>query len=398
MSKWLNNSLYQGESRNSNDTEFGMLFSCTKNAGEDGLYKWTIKKAVLNDIDRSYIQLYLFKSNLDELASLVIGKGLITEDEKVNPKLEEFKKTLGMSDINFFNEVLRIRQTKGNLAITLTKVQDPITGNEVDRFVIIPPEKLVIFTRNKEEGYGLSSLAGFGIQKTRNETVMLNWATSILVRNQVGSIFGLPPLIVNNAMTKGIINDIQKYNISHANGGQKAQLVSYTHPNKDEIVSVDNMIEQNQKLQQLLKGNQRVISTNLETKVVTLEESKESDQFYNHISETYPFYSAKLAGISPSMSINPKNINRATASQEYKAMIQKTIIPLNSTLSQIAQTMYDIWLMTTNQNDSTRIRLAPPKENLDVGLDPTNIWQLVDKKIITIDEARKMLNLPPLAS
>jgi hypothetical protein len=393
MSKWL----YQSDSGNknytTNDTEFGKLFNCDKIPSQDNLYKWTIKKDVLNNIDRAYIQLYLFKSNLDDLASLVVGNGLVTKDGKVNETLNKFKQSLGMSDISFFNEVLRLRQTKGNLAITLTTIQNPITGQKEYRFVIIPPEKLAIVTKTNEDNYGLATMEYFGVTNGK-QVDQLEWESSILIRNQTGTIFGLPPLIINNAMTQGIINDIQKYNLSHANGGQKAQLVSYTSPDKDtRIVSGDDLKAQNESLKRMLNSNQKVIATNLEAKVITLEEAKESDQFYNHISETYPFYSAKLAGISPSMAINPKNINRATASQEYKAMIQKTVLPLNSTLSQVAQKMMDIWLVYTNNPNNVEIKLSQPKEDLDVGLDPTNIWQLVDKKIITINEARKMLNL-----
>jgi hypothetical protein len=182
MSKWLASSLYQGDNNSKNDTEFGKLFTCTKIAGQEDLYKWTIKKDVLSNIDRAYIQLYLFKSNLDDLASLVVGNGLVTEDGKQNRILEEFKNTLGISDIGFFNEVLRLRQTKGNLAITLTTIDNPVSGESEYRFIIVPPEKLAIVTRTNEENYGLARMEYFGVVKNK-EVIKLEWESSILVRN-----------------------------------------------------------------------------------------------------------------------------------------------------------------------------------------------------------------------
>jgi hypothetical protein len=379
---------YNLYNKSNSNTEFDKFFD-SKTA--DNQTVWSIKKKILDTTDIFYFNLPRIKDALALKAQLTLNDGIVFEEEKdetpTNQKLlEEFQDSFPHSkSLEFLTDLIRIRETKGNVLI--------IYSIKSQRWEIIEPHRFKVITNSANSLNAKYNIIGFKVKNYgKEETFLLKENPNIIFwRSSPSSVFGVPPLMIGEQTSLAICAEIKRqYLISNSGAFSKKVLMLKENQNLSEEDSLRLANDLNITLQDPTKA---VTVTNYSFDTAELKQIDSNSTFWTDISDGYIHHTASLTGIGASMLVSPKTINRATKEQEYKEMIQYSIQPLNREVTKLVQRMFEIWSTLTNQALNFQITIQNPRSALDVAVSTSELLNLEKEKIITTNELRRMLGL-----
>jgi hypothetical protein len=350
---------------------------------------YSINKNVLSFVQRAYMQLPFLSQAYRIKQGLVINKGIIFTDEKLQNNatetdtktLQEFKQSFGGTP--FLIELLRILETKGNAIVCYT---------EDNKFIILDPANFYAITRSNDESIAQYDIIGYGY-RNKNKYIVLNPATTIPVWTTPKSVLGIPNLIIEQDLLLGILADGEEFKAIKQNKGYKKTILSaYTSESGvKKMAEAQDVVTLSKQINDLtFDPTKSAIIVNQQLDNTELPTIESDNKFYDNL-EIKAMVAANIAGIPPQMLMSGKNINRSNTDQNYKSKIQSNIQPMNDLLSNVVQNMANIW--AEKQNTKLEVTIDNPKSNLDIEMNVKDILESVKIGLITNDEARKLLNL-----
>jgi len=408
---WIDNS---AGDFNSSDFEFSQYFQSKKiKIGEKNLFLWRIKKKTLEEVDAIFFNLPGYKKAISNIAQLVIGKGILAENEKteaVENQLKEFLATFPGGQLYFLWETCRLVLTKGNCLVSLLDFSEDDKNPDYN-FVNINPENFgVLNPSNKPIGRYIANkfvyIYGGDVTKI-DESNLLDSNSTIHLKSTLSGILGVPPTIINATFSNAVLKDILSWLQTKSRGGLKKNMVNFSTTDSNggtnylsttskdpETVKATIQIKKDLE-KSLVDSKTNTVIVGSDFKIGELSPAENSQDFKTFINEVYPLYTANLAGVAPYSLLPPKSVNRSTTEEQYKEMIQNTIQPLNNYLSEKIQKLYEIWCEKSGKDVMLKLTLDNPKPELSIQKSVADILKAVELGIIDIDEARAELGLNP---
>lgn len=387
------------------EQEFGAFFQRSR-AG-NGNWVWKLKKSVITDCDRFFINLPNYAQSLDQFIKLVVNHGILIKEKNGrasrdgnNSDFNEFLGTMPEGDKSFLWELIRIYKTKGNALLNLVQQED---GSLI--WDIYTPDRFAIETKAQDEKTAKNTIANvYYLPQQGKPTLIEEIQNLILVKANPSGILGVPPIIFNSYFSNAIISDVKKFAQAKQNGAYKKQFLS---PLKVEVASSGQKTyrklsasKDNNELAQLREDVNRALSdaynsiqiTDVEFTASEISPMEADRDFIELYPEAYAMHVAKLTGLAPYM-VMAKEPNRSVTEQQYKEMIQMQIQPLNNYFTNIIKKMYQVWCQATGKTTSLDLTLENPKASLDMVIDGPTLYKLLSIGAVDLDEIRNMIGL-----
>jgi hypothetical protein len=389
-----------------NSFEFSQFFTKKKLPG--GKVGYRVKKEALKQTDILYFSLPKCGKAIDIISKTSVNKGIEilkgTGDKEQASEadlkmVEDFSKTLLPSPIEFLEDVVRMKRTKGNLLLVLSETKK---GSKAYLWAIIEPERFSVVSNSENEVLSKYDIDSYLLHK-KEGVQDLDKNYTLFVRSSPASILGVPPLLFNHLYSKTIVADVKKNFQIQENGAFKKSLanakkieikngqVQYRSITNKELakISADILMCQSD-------PNKSIQITDVEVNLTELPTIEADPAFTERYDKSYVLHTASVTGVAPYRLLPPESINRATAQQQYSEMIEDTIQPLNNSLSILIQKMFDIWFSTTTKNDSKiKLTIQNPKPMLDIDVTAKDLGDMEKNKQIKTNELRDRISLEP---
>lgn len=398
---------------NSSDFEFSQYFQSKKiKFGEKDLYLWRIKKKTLKEVDAIFFNLPGYKKAISNIAQLVIGKGILAENEKTEAVENQLKKFLGTfpgGQLHFLWETCRLVLTKGNCLTSLLDFSEDDKNPDYN-FVNINPENFgVLNPSNKPIGRYIANkfVYIYGDVPKIDESNLLDSNSTIHLKSTLSGILGVPPTIINATFSNAVLKDILSWLQTKSRGGLKKNMINFSTTDSNggtkylsttskdpETVKATTQIKKDLE-KSLVDPKTNTVIVGSDFKIGELSPAENSQDFKTFVNEVYPLYTANLAGVAPYSLLPPKSVNRSTTEEQYKEMIQNTIQPLNNYISEKIQKLYEIWCEKSGNKAILKLTLDNPKPELSIQKSVADILEAFKLGVIDIDEARAEIGLNP---
>ncbi len=389
-----------------NSFEFSQFFTKKKLPG--GKVGYRVKKEALKQTDILYFSLpkcgkaidIISKTSVNKGIEILKGTGAKEQASEADLKLiEDFSKTLLPSPIEFLEDVVRMKRTKGNLLVVLSETKK---GSKVFLWAIIEPERFSVVSNNENEILSKYDIDSYLLHK-KQDTQELDKNYTLFVRSSPASILGVPPLLFNHLYSKTIVADVKKNFQIQENGAFKKSLatakkiefkngiVTYRQLTPKELDKVSTDIATCQS-----DPNKSILLSDTEVNTTELPTIEADPAFTERYDKSYVLHTASVTGVAPYRLLPPESINRATAQQQYSEMIEDTIQPLNNSLSILIQKMFDVWCLTTSKDISKiKLTIQNPKPMLDIDVTAKDLGDMEKNKQIKTNELRERISLEP---
>ena len=387
----------------SNTLEFSQFFN--KKKLSNGKVAFRVKKEALKQADILYFTLpkcgraidIICKTTVNKGVEILVGSGAEGKVQDADEKLvKEFLKSMRPNPIEFLEDIVRIKKTKGNLLVSLAET---VSLPKTYIWGIIEPERFSVVSNVENDILSKYDIDSFVLHKKRG-VVDLDKKTTLFVRSSPASILGVPPLLFNHLYSKTIVAEIKKNFQIQDNGAFEKSLmtvkkieiqtgeVKFKAMTKKEIGDLSEQIKSCQ--QDPTKSIQIV---DVEVDIKTLPTIKFDPTFNDRYDESYTIHTASITGVAPYRLLPPASINRATAQQQYSEMIEDTIQPANSSLSNLVQAMFEIWCAITKKESNIVLTVQNPKPMLDINVSAGDLANMEKNKQIKTNELRDRLSL-----
>lgn len=394
--------------------EFSKFFESKKikNFDNSDAYLWRVSNHTLKMVDTIFFDLPGLKSSIAKISKIVIGKGIINKNIDKETEIEKKQKELFLKSfpgghLRFLWETYRLIETKGNCLISLVDFSDKKDTEKENiedfNWINIGPENFGISVQTDKPlaKYLQGDFIYFSSKKALNvqNHQKLNSENTIHLKSELSSVLGVPPIIINGTFSNAILSDINSFNQTKKRGGTKKQLMTlYTETES----GIRKYVDENDRKQFQNDMNKAIASSkthtavsNVEAKIQEIVPAESNEDFQDLMESVYPMFIANLVGIAPYSLLPPKSINRATAEEQYKEMIQQTVQPMNNLLSEKVQEMYQIWCKATGEEATMELTLDNPKPQLTLQKNLLDLIKAANSGIITIDEVRSEMGLNP---
>jgi hypothetical protein len=345
------------------------------------LYVWDIEQKYKNMVDKIYLNLPFYAKSIEIGSKIALGQGISPIDKSKNndPVYTEFLESFSS---NMFYDCYKEYKTTGNFAISLVKSED----NKTSRFVMFNLNKIVFVTSNNDNDLAEYGLVGVAV-KSNKGYVMLDEKNTIVVRSSPTTVLGLPPSLLQHQLSINILNDIK----ANEKKGFKKDLVTFSNMDGSEV-ETSEIKDLGTKLKTLVAEiDTPVLTTNKQVAIQRLDPYSENVKFSDNMNNLYILHATKLAGIAAYMIMSPKNINRSTAEQQYKEMLEYDIKPINMMFTTILNRMYQIWCKASDKVSELQLTIPNPKANIDMYVAAQDIIKLFEMQVLTREEVRASL-------
>jgi hypothetical protein len=358
----------------------------TKKLIANGKYKLhTINLEVIKAVNTYYTQLPNLANLLYKSAKLAVNKGIEKEDSTIEG-LEPFFETLGGENTDFLISLAQAIQSKSNVVLYLNI--DSTTGKPI--WKIIEPRYFGILTDAETDGFDVFMKKAFCLIKNGNLMEVLDQDFTIFYQtlgNNFGSIYSIPRLYLSNLISDAILFDQVNFVESKKCEKYDKQLAIVDGGTPKEIKELSDDINNG-----MANPKKAVHVTSAKvTQILELSKIKVNPDFKDYMDTTYAQHIANLADVAGYMNQNASNLNRASAEQLYKEMIQSNSQSLNNILSGLVKKMYKITRKVSPELPDVEITVANPLYELDLNIDMKNLIQATKEGYITVDEFRKKL-------
>jgi hypothetical protein len=385
----------------SNSLEFSQFFSKKKLAG--GKIAFRVKKEALSQVDILYFTLPKCGKAIDIVCKTTVNKGVqilkgsgekdeITDADEI--LLQNFLSSMRPNPIEFLEDIIRMKKTKGNLLVCLTQnlSKEYIWG-------IIEPERFSVVSNVENQILSKYDIDSFLLHKKRGAEI-LDKKTTLFVRSSPASILGVPPLLFNHLYSKTIVSEVKKNFQIQDNGAFKKSLMSakkivvQAGEVKYESINVKDLAKLSEQIKSCQKDPTKSIQiVDVEVNLTELPTIDFDPTFNDRYDGSYTLHTASITGVAPYRLLPPASINRATAQQQYSEMIEDTIQPANNSLTNLVQAMFEIWCLATKNESKIQLTIQNPKPMLDIDISAEDLRKLENGKQITTNELRDRLSL-----